>query len=229
MRLLLFFFLVAASPAVQAIESWQAALSQMPLQAHVTRLTRTNCVPVMLNAFQSNATVKALVFMPGATDEFYMFRRAEAALTNASPSLLDAVIALTNQTLIRATFQPPFLLLHSDEDPLDVLEDVQDPSTAARLRNSRFPSHVVYNDRDWDSLLFPMQKACGVFFSPGLRSMDSYHFYRHSLAAWNLTAWEALEALAHAGKTRFTVQHRRVVFEGDTRVLKLPELDHFPK
>ena len=73
----------------------------------------------MLDAFQSNAVVKALIFMPGATDELYFFRRAHAKLTNANPSLLDAIVALTNQTYIQATFQPPLLLLHTTEDPLD--------------------------------------------------------------------------------------------------------------
>src|ERR1700758_4045754 len=83
---------------VMAEESWQSALSQMPLGTNVTQLNRTNCVKIMLPALRSNDVVKALIFMPGATDEFYMFRRAKAALTNDSPTLLDAVIALTNQT-----------------------------------------------------------------------------------------------------------------------------------
>src|SRR5262245_33605791 len=77
-----------------ASETWESALSRMPLEAGVTELSRTNCVEVMLKAFQSNDFVKALIFMPGATDEFYMFKRARAQLTNASPTLLDAVSAL---------------------------------------------------------------------------------------------------------------------------------------
>src|SRR5690348_1763293 len=63
-------------------ETWQSALHQMPLGAQVLQLNRTNCVDVMLKAFQSNHVVKALIFMPGATDEFYMFHRAKAELTN---------------------------------------------------------------------------------------------------------------------------------------------------
>ena len=46
---LLLFFITAAPGAGQ---SWQAALSEMPLAAGVTWLDRTNCVEVMLNAFQ---------------------------------------------------------------------------------------------------------------------------------------------------------------------------------
>ncbi|HVV01168.1 MAG TPA: hypothetical protein VHH88_07370, partial [Verrucomicrobiae bacterium] len=64
--------------------SWEAALGSMPLPPGTRILTRSNCVPLMLDAFQSNDVVKALVFMPGATDEFYMFHRATARLTNAA-------------------------------------------------------------------------------------------------------------------------------------------------
>src|SRR6266496_3675139 len=76
--------------ALYATGTWESALDQMPLGAGITELSRTNCVDLMLKAFQSNAVVKALIFMPGATDEFYMFKRARAQLTNASPTLLDA-------------------------------------------------------------------------------------------------------------------------------------------
>src|SRR5215469_1725058 len=78
---------------------WLAALSRIPLDASVTELNRTNCIPVILNAFQSNDVVKAVIFMPGATDELYFFRRAHATLP-ADPSLADAIVALTNQTYI---------------------------------------------------------------------------------------------------------------------------------
>src|SRR6516162_9933531 len=57
--------------SVSAQETWQSALSRMPLETKVGELNRTNCVTLMLGAFQSNAIVKALVFMPGATDELY--------------------------------------------------------------------------------------------------------------------------------------------------------------
>ena len=61
---------------------------------------------ILLNSFRRNPAVQALIFMPGATDEFYFFRRARARLTNNAPTLLDAVTALTNQTYIRATLEP---------------------------------------------------------------------------------------------------------------------------
>src|SRR6266404_2918704 len=112
-------FLHLSSLPTAAAETWPEVLARMPLNAAIPQLNRSNCVDTMLHAFQSNRVVKALIFMPAATDEFYLFRRAKADLTNASPTLLDAVIALTNQTFIRATFRPPLLLLHTDEDPLE--------------------------------------------------------------------------------------------------------------
>lgn len=223
MRGLTCFFLLTVCVALVSAEPWQAPLSQMPLGGSVQELNRTNCVEIMLQAFQSNDVVRALIFMPGATDEFYMFRRAKAALTSSSPTLLDTVNALTNQTHIRVTFRPPFLLLHSDEDPLEPLAVILHEPTALRLRQTAFVPHAIYNDRDWDYLLPVLKKTGGVNFLPGPSNVRSWHFYRHSFAAWNLSNWEALEAMALAGKSRFTVEKRRVVFEGDERVRTLPE------
>src|ERR1035437_83162 len=149
-RLILGLLVCLVQFALGAAETWQAALSRMPLGTNVTQLNRSNCVGIMLRAFQSNDVVKALVFMPGATDEFYFFRRAKAELTNSPASLLDAVSALTNQTLIRATFRPPLLLLHTDQDLLEPVIKVEHQPTADKLRQARFVRHWVYNVRDWD-------------------------------------------------------------------------------
>ncbi len=208
----------------------------MPLGTNVTQLNRTNCVDLMLRAFQSNHVVKTLIFMPGATDEFYMFHRAKADLAGGSASLLDAVNALTNQTLIRATFHPPFLLLHTDEDPLEPLITIQHQGIAARFKQTRFVPHVIYNDRDWDVVQPMLKGALKADIRPWRRSYDSWHFYRHSFAAWDLTGWEALEAVALAGKTSVTIRRNQdsilpraqVVFEGDTRVRATPRLDVLP-
>ena len=220
-----------------AAEPWQNALNQMPLGTNVHELNRTNCVDIMLHAFTSNAVVKALVFMPGATDEFYMFRRAKAVLTNEEPSLLDAVNALTNQTLIRATFRAPLLLLHTDEDPLEPLINVEHEPTAAKLKQFHFVPHALYKDRDWDFVQPILAKTLKADVRPWRYMYDSWHFYRHSFAAWNLTGWEALEAIALAGKTRCTVRHKTglalkhtlLVFEGDERVRATPKFDRFPQ
>ena len=220
-----------------AAEPWVAPLSRMPLGAHLTQLDRTNCIPLMLQAFQANDVVKALIFMPGATDEFYMFRRAEARLTNAEPSLLDAVVALTNQTLIHACFRPPFLLLHSDEDPLDPLIHLEYPGAVAKFKRAAFVPHALLIDQDWNYLQPLLKRCVKVEIRPWKASIDSFHFYRHSFAAWNLDGWEALQAAALAGKTTLTVRRRwdlivpqtELIFEGDLRARAIPTFTGWPR
>jgi len=229
LRCVLFLSLGFLSLALHAAETWPAALSRMPLGTNVTQLNRTNCVGIMLRAFQSNDVVKALVFMPGATDEFYFFRRARADLTNRPASLLDVVSALTNQTLIRATFRPPLLLLHSDEDLLEPAFHIEHQPTADKIRQARFVAHGVYNDRDWDYLRKVLKSSLRTDMRPQWHSRDSWHFYRHSFAAWNLTGWEALEAAALSGQTSFTVRRKQVVFEMDPRPRVAPKLEAFPR
>lgn len=216
-----------AAPDAEA--SWSEALGRMPLGVHIAQLNRTNCVALMLGAFRSNQVVKALVFMPGATDEFYMFRRARAELTNAAPTLLDAVRALTSQTLIRATFEPPLLLLHTDEDPLALDIVVQDPPTAEHLKRTAFPPRLLCDDRDWDAVQPLLKWTLKLDIRPWKNSTASWHFYRHSFVGCGLTGWEALEAAALAGKTRFIVRRKQVVFEPDPRQRATPRFDVFPK
>ncbi len=221
---LLAYALVILLRPAGAVENWQAPLAQMPLGGQVTELNKTNFVAAMLGAFQSNQVVKAMIFMPGATDEFYFFNRAHATLSPGSSTLLDAVTALTNQTLIRATFRPPLLLLHTGSDPLEPMFRIEHEGTAQALRQKRFLPQVLYNDRDWDYLHPILTKTLQVKFLPVADTPDSWHFYRHSFAAWDLTGWEALEAISLAGKTTFIVRRSMilkkpvVLFQGDTRV-----------
>ena len=219
-----------------ASEPWQLALQRMPLGTTATELNRTNCVEVLLRALQSNNVVKALVFMPGATDEFYMFPRARASLAPGPRSLLDGITALTNQTYIRATFRPPMLLLHTDEDPLEPLIRIEDEPAAMKLRQIHFVPHALYNDRDWDFLQPILRRKLKADIRPERYRYDTWHFYRHSFAGWNLNGWEVLEATALAGKTRFTVRQKRglgrsisVLFEGDERVRAAPKIENLPR
>lgn len=206
-----------------AVEPWQTALAGMPLRTNVTELNKTNSIPLLLSSFRENETVKALIFMPGATDEIYFFNRVVAQLTDyETPTLLDAVTALTNQTLLRATFHAPFLLLHSAEDPLQPLFKIEHEPTAVRLRQKKFDKQVLYFDRDWDFLHPLLSFHLDTKFLPPTKSMDSWHFYRHSLAGWNLTGWEAMEAISLAGKTTFTIYKRKVVMAGDKRFRARP-------
>jgi hypothetical protein len=209
-----------------AQETWQSALSRMPLPTRTTGLNRTNCVALMLGAFQSNAVVKALVFMPGATDELYFFRRASAEVTNATPSLLDAVVALTNQTYIRATFQPPLLLLHTSEDALQVITTIKNKSTAARLRQRLIPDRLLFNDAGWDEVRAALKKKLSVGLRPFSNAPESGHFYRHNFVTCDATEWETLEAIALADKTAFTVHWFTVGFKIDERSGVVPGINH---
>jgi hypothetical protein len=203
----------------------------MPLglsHGSMTELNRTNCVPLMLAAFQSNGVVKALIFMPGATDELYFFRRAHATLTNANPSLLDAVVALTNQTHIQVTFQPPLLLLHTTEDSLDVIATIKNESTAAKLHQRLVPGLVLFEDADWGVVRTALKGKLGVGLRPFENATDTWHFYRHDFAACGVTDWEMLETLALAGKTTFTVHWLTSDFQPDRREGVAPNLEKFP-
>jgi len=210
--------LTLAGP-LAAQTTWQEEFAKMPLAEKVTELNRTNCAKVMLGAFQRNPAVKGLVFMPGATDEFYFFRRARATLTNRAPTLLDAVLALTNQTYIRATLRPPLLLLHTAEDPLDPIIVIQDPRTADRLHKKHFEKHGVFDDCNWDFMQPILAFDLDTKMLPGLNAFESHHFFRHSFAEFDLNGWDALQAVALAGKTEFTVQRKKVVFANDPRVI----------
>ena len=229
MRPLLFFLLFSARLAFAAEDAWSEIFSHAPLSRNIAELNRTNCVDVMLRAFPSNGVVKALIFMPGATDELNFFHRVYATLTNQNPTLLDAVIALTNQTPLRATFQPPFLLIHSGEDVLDLEITVKHEATAEKLKQRSRKSHLVFNDSDWDSLLSPLEKAMNAGITPGYRSRDAWHFYRNCFAAWNLSGWETLRAAALASKAKVVVKRGWIEFAPDPRFGVLPKLERFPE
>lgn len=230
MKVIRFAFLagVLSASANLFADNWQNALEQMPLASATTELNRSNCVPLLLNSFQSNGVVKALIFMPGATDEIYFFHRVRAQLTNANPSLLDAVAALTNETYIRAEFRPPLLILHTTEDSLDVIANEKNKSTVAKLRQWTIPEKILLNDADWDDV----HQAVGKYISVGLRpregSPDSWHFYRHSFVASGVNQWEMLETLALAGKTTFAVNWLTADFQPDRREGPAPTLKQFP-
>jgi hypothetical protein len=214
--------LLAAATAAVGAPSCQEELATMPLAGNASELNANNCARILFNSFRRNGSVRALILMPGATDELYFFRRAHARLTNDAPTLLDAISALTNQTYIQATFRPPFLLLHTVEDPLEPVIVVEDERTADRIWKKHFEKHAIFDDRDWDYVEPILAFDLDTRLWPGLRSHDSHHFFRHSLAEFDLNGWDAIQAIALAGKTKVTIQRKRVVFHGDTRYRELP-------
>jgi hypothetical protein len=220
--------IVLAGISALKASSWPAALAAMPLPPSTAWLTRTNCTEIVLRSFRANPEVKALIFMPGATDELFFFKRVQAVVTNVHPTVLDAVEALTNQSPLRATFCAPFLLIHSDEDVLDLDAKVLHLPSARKLETAAHIPRCCYLDRDWDFLLFDLRGRFPVKLLPAYHSPDSWHFYRHTFAAFDLSPQQALEAIALAGKTRYTIRKGLVEFEPDPRIGKLPRLDSFP-
>lgn len=225
---LLLALLMVCSTTFAGETNWPATLAAMPLGTNVSVLNQTNCAEVLLARFQSNSAVKALIFMPGATDELYFFRRVNVVLTNANPTMLDAVVALTNQSPLSITNQGGFLLLYSCEDVLDLDIKIQHEKTAEKLRTGKPLPHLLMMDRDWTQFLAVTQKKISPTLWPFPRTKESWHFYRHTFAAWNLTPRETLEAAAYSGKAKFTVVRGQVNFELDERVNQLPKLDRFP-
>ncbi|HXF09628.1 MAG TPA: hypothetical protein VN625_02510 [Desulfuromonadaceae bacterium] len=209
--------------------SWQQALAQMPLARPAIELNHSNCVTLLLDSFQSNAVVKALVFMPGATDEIDFFRRARAHLTNSNPSLLNAITALTNQTYVQVRFETPLLILYTVEDPTNVVATIKSTSTAGKLHRQVIPRRIELRDADWGDVHDALDKDVSIGLSPRGNSPDSWHFYRHNFAGCGLTQWELLETLALAGKTTFTVHWLSASFEPDRRQSAPPTLSQFPR
>jgi len=207
---------------VAAPADWKPALSRMPLEPGVRELNRTNCVPVMLQAFSDNDTVKALIFQPGATDELYFFKRVKAALDTAAPTLCDAVVALTNQTLIQAAWLPPFLVLHTSEDPLEVIALTNDPATTRAIESRRLNAAARFDDRDWEVMQAFLTNTLGLAVLPSGTAHESHHFFRHSFAACGLDGLELLQAAAMAGKTKYRVEPGQVVFSADPRMMTNP-------
>lgn len=231
MKILLLAILILAvglSERAFADKSWQDALSRMPLGGNISELKRTNGIPTMLNAFQSNSVVKALIFMPGAADDFVFYRRAHATLTNENPSLLDAVTALTNQTHIRVEFRPPFLLLYTTEDTLEPIVAVKSKSTAAKLQARVIPGRIYFCDSLWDDARTTLRKKLSVSVRPFSNAPDSEHIWPANFAAYDLTQWELLEAVARSTKTTFALHWLTVDFKLDARMGSVENLKSFP-
>lgn len=215
-------------PLIACGADWPSELAAMPLGTNVSVLNHTNCAEVLLGRFQSNSAVKALVFMPGATDELYFFRRVNVAITTTNPTVFDAVVALTNQSPLRVTNCGVFLLLYSCEDVLVLDIKIRDAKTQESLVNGKVLPRLLLIDRDWTEFLAATQRKISPKLWPYPHTKQSWHFYRHTFAGWNLTPWETLEAAAYSGKTKFTVERGRVDFELDERINQLPKLDRFP-
>lgn len=205
-------FLCTVLPALAAPSApgWTDALRAMPLPAGAPPLNRDNAVAVLLQAFRSNATIKAMVVLPGVSDDFYLIHRDAPPLNLRATTLGDALAALTNATPVRLTWREPFLFVHVEGDRLEPAVQATDDETARRLRQEVALSGGTFVDRHWEKLQPQLTAGLRVPVQPAPASEDAWHFERHNFAAWNLTGWELLQVLSLTGNTRVTVQKQAV-------------------
>jgi len=210
--LALFLGWMACLPAMAAGPDLAEALRAMPLPAQ-TRINRDNAIDVILDTFQSNRVVKAILFLPGVADDFYLIDRDAPPLNLGATNLFEAITALTNATAVRAIFQEPFLLLHVSRDTLSPACVAEEARVAGILRKENHLPHACWKDAHWERIQPIMERQFGRPVRPAGPSADGWHFSRHNLAAWGLSDWEFLNALSLAGGTRVTVQKRGIIVE----------------
>lgn len=195
-----------------ADEPWVAALRAMPVPP--VALNRSNAVDLLLGAFQSNAVVKAVVVLPGVSDDFYLIHREAAALNLRVTNLWAAIVALTNATPVRVTWREPYVLLHAGaREVLQASIRMDDAVLAGRLKRQSLPGRVLHLDAHWETVQPALERALVCRVRPDGASTDAWHFNRHNLAGWNLTGWELLEVISLTGGTKVTVLNRGINFQ----------------
>jgi len=185
----------------------------MPLPSPAPLLNRENVVCLILDAFRSNELVRAMIVLPGVSNDFYLIHRDQPRLNLRASNVLEAVLALTNATELRATFQAPFLLLHLAEDRVQPRFAIQDQAAFRRLKSEHHLPHVLYCDAHWERLQPELRVSLGRVLRPEAQSTAAWHFERHHLAGWGLSDWEVLLAVSLASATTFRVEKKAVVFQ----------------
>ena len=191
-------------------QTWSEALSQMPLPAE-TALNRDNCMRVMLGAFQSNATVCALVFLPAVADDFYLIHRDQQLNLRVS-NLWEGIRALTNSTGVRVVWTNGMVLLRLARETPEARVRIKNETAAARLRQTRI-GVVVWIDRHWDRLQPELRGLIAMDTKPAPNSKTAWHFGRHNLAAFDISAWDLISAMTLSSGTECAVEKKHVVFQ----------------
>src|ERR1043166_1423099 len=213
-RCLDFFLLALLISRVHALGvTVEEALRQMPVPKSALPLTQETFIPTCLAQFRSNEVVKALVFLPGVADDFYLIHRDARKLAITSDNLLGALTALTNATSLRATFRAPYLFVHADRDLLSPVVAQKNRRVDGMLQLRRSIAGLVLIDRHWDFLQPQLQNGLKMLVTPPGKSEEAWHFARYNLAAFGLTDWELLSALSIAGRTKILPETSRIRFE----------------
>lgn len=188
----------------------------MPLPADAPLLNRDNVVSVLLRAFPSNDTVKALLVLPQVADDFYLINRDKPRLDLRATNLLDALTQLTNATALRLTWQPPLLLIHLAADQLAPSLIVEDDATARLLKTQPALKQGVFVDVHWERLQPRLAADLKRKVRPAPDSQDAWHFARFNFAGSNLSGWELLSAVSLSGNTTVSVQKSAIAFKERT-------------
>jgi hypothetical protein len=206
-RLFLAFVLIFFSFSLKAEDPWRDALAKMPLGVRKVRMQKLEPVEALFGAFRSNEVVRAVVFMPGATDQLYFFKDRDLKF-EPKASLLDAVDALTAKGRIKATYQPPFLLMHANDETW-----AKSPGNLPLRDGTVVLANGVFVDRSWERLLPEIQKVITFPILPEAESRDAWHFYRVCFKAWGLSEHELIEVVALSTKTEPKIRGKELVFE----------------
>jgi hypothetical protein len=201
-----------------ADEAWEAELNRMPLATNRIHFSKSEPAEIILRALQTSVVVKAIVFLPSATDELYFNDRGSVVFTNSTPTVLDAISALTQHTGIRAIFRAPFLMLGETNDFFAPLLKSMDSPLFEKLRQKPFTPEWVMIDKEWDQLYPTLKKHLETRLAPLTGSSDSWHFYRTYFAAHDLNALEAVELVSLATKTEVAAEKHRLKFSKRSQI-----------
>jgi hypothetical protein len=198
--------------AADVTDNWQSVCAKMPLKTNHLALDLQHGAPALLESFRSNSTVKALIILPGASDELHFYNRATMTWTNTLPTLADAIIALTNLTRVRVAFHPPFLLLHATNDILNASIDVRNPSSADSMKLVIIKKPAFMLDASWSQVAPLLQKSLGFKIEPQIESTAWWHFYRSNFSGFGLSNWELLEIVSLSSKVSVSLDGNRIQF-----------------
>ncbi|MCI0744733.1 MAG: hypothetical protein L0Y58_04930 [Verrucomicrobia subdivision 3 bacterium] len=192
-------------------ESWTNALGRLPLPEN-TVLSRDNFIPAVLTAFQSNATVGGIVFLPAVSDDFYLVNRDKTKLNLRAPDIACAITGLTHATEVRATFSQGILFLHLARETVEPRVVIKHETTAAALTNAIGHGRVLWVDRHWKTVQPEIKALLNCEVLPKAASESAWHFARVNLAVCGVSQRQLLEAIVLSTGSQLTIERHRARF-----------------
>lgn len=180
-------------------------------------LTRSNAIRRIVQSFvpPPSGAVRALVILPGAIDDFQLVHRGAPLPAIATTNLGDVMVALTNATAWRLTFDPGRgrLMVHTGMDRVEARVRVGHAATAARLGRPCRLSKANWLDATWPTVQPALENALGYWVRPEAAELEAGHFERVNLVAGRVSELELIEAIGLASGTTMVIERRRVRFE----------------